>query len=90
MSEEKCICSMVASGGEASPRMWICPKCGETAFIGTRMVIEGIATKYKCTFKEAWYIAYGYLTLKKVETASKGGIYFCEDYFNRDLREKFL
>lgn len=78
-------CSLMVSRGDASPRMWICQdtKKPTTRFVETIKTIDYGIKKYNLDIDSAYQEAYDFLK----HQIKNHGIYFCEDYFSKDLKE---
>lgn len=90
MKNPECNCSARFSLGDSTRRLWKCEKCGKRGFHGTMLIIKEISEKLKITQDEAWDLANDFLNSKYEEAKSLGKIYYCEYYFNTDLKNKFL
>jgi len=80
------ICDTMPSGGDMSPRLWICEDNHEVrGFLGPMISIRKHAEAWDIPVQRVAREAYNLLKTKQNEAKANNGIYFCEDHFQSDL-----
>lgn len=84
-------CTIILQNEDMSPRMWRCPETGQIkCFSQIRNIADSYSTFLNKTQEECLQIAFDLLKHKQEEKLKESGsVYYCEDYFAKDLTAHF-
>jgi hypothetical protein len=78
---------MFVFAGDISSRLWICPEHGKSGFRNIERLIHNYSFEHNIVYDTSWDIANRLLARLTENKYKSGDIYFCEDYFEKDLKE---